>query len=182
MKISSIFGNMEEVPVKCTSEGNDVNPELTIENIPENAKSLAIVVDDPDSSGKAWVHWIVWDILVNGCINKKVGSEEDLSKTTKYNPTNEVPEYDLTNVRSSCTIKIQENSKLGMVGINDFKKIAYSGPKPPRGSGAHHYFFKVYALNNIPELRKGATREELDQEMQGHVIEMAELVGIYERK
>lgn len=173
MKISSVFGNMEEIPVKYTGEGEDVNPELTIEDIPEGTKSLAIIVDDPDSYGKIWVHWLVWDILVNGCIRKKV--------ETKENPPKLITEYSVTDAENFCTIKIRENSKLGMFGRNDFNKIKYSGPMPPKNSGIHHYFFKVYALDNIPEVRKGATCVELEAEMQGHIIEKAELVGIYER-
>lgn len=173
MKLTSVFNNMEPIPVKHTGEGEDVNPELVIEDIPEKTKSLAIIVDDPDSTGKIWSHWVVWDILVESCVSR-------IFETEEHSPR-QLTEYNVTNAETSCTIKLHENSKLGMVGTNDFKNIKYNGPMPPKGSGIHHYFFKVYALDNIPELRKGATKEELEKEMHGHVIERAELVGIYER-
>jgi Raf kinase inhibitor-like YbhB/YbcL family protein len=164
---------MQEIPVKYTGEGEDVSPELLIEDIPEDTKSLAIIVDDPDSSGKIWVHWVVWGISVNDNPHIKTESEEHLPK--------EITEYTVTNVKNFSNIQIHENTKLGIVGTNDFNKIEYNGPIPPRGSGIHNYFFKVYALDNLPELRRGATREELEHAMNNHVIEKAELIGTYER-
>lgn len=68
MKITSpSFENNSNIPSKFTCEGNDASPELVIENIPAGAKSLALIVDDPDAPGKTWVHWVVYDIPV---INK----------------------------------------------------------------------------------------------------------------
>ena len=113
MKISSIFQNMEPIPAKHTGEGDDINPELVVEDIPEHTKSIAIIVDDPDSTGKIWVHWVVWDIIVsNSCVNRVFETEE-------HSPR-QVTEYNVINAESTCTIKIQENTKLGSVGKNDF--------------------------------------------------------------
>jgi Raf kinase inhibitor-like YbhB/YbcL family protein len=64
MKIQSPqFKDSELIPPKFTCDGQDINPELIIENIPEETKSLALIVDDPDAPMGTWVHWVVFDIL-----------------------------------------------------------------------------------------------------------------------
>lgn len=66
MKISSKdFKNNEEMPEKFTADGENVNPELVIEDIPEDASSLVLIVDDPDAKrvcGFTWIHWVVFNI------------------------------------------------------------------------------------------------------------------------
>jgi Raf kinase inhibitor-like YbhB/YbcL family protein len=71
MKITSpSFENNSNIPSEFTCEGNDTSPELVIENIPAGAKSLALIVDDPDAPGKTWVHWVVYDIPITNRIDK----------------------------------------------------------------------------------------------------------------
>ena len=65
-------------------------------------------------------------------------------------------------------------------GINDFKKIGYGGPCPP--SGAHRYFFKLYALDLELKLEPGVTKTDLLKAMEGHILEMGQLMGTYQRK
>jgi len=63
MKLTSPdFKNGSYIPAKFTGEGDDVNPQLEIEGVPAGAKSLALIVDDPDAPMKTWVHWVVFDI------------------------------------------------------------------------------------------------------------------------
>lgn len=63
MKIESpAFGTNESIPLKYTCDGENVNPQLNISGVPADAKSLVLIVDDPDAPGKTWVHWIVWNI------------------------------------------------------------------------------------------------------------------------
>ena len=63
MKItSSEFKHNESIPRKYTCQGQDINPPLAIEDIPSQAKSLALIVDDPDAPGGMWVHWVVFDM------------------------------------------------------------------------------------------------------------------------
>lgn len=63
MKItSSAFANEALIPAKYTCDGQDVNPPLTFSEIPKDAKSLALVVEDPDAPSGTWTHWIVWNI------------------------------------------------------------------------------------------------------------------------
>jgi len=65
LKISSTaFQNEEMIPLKYACDGSNVNPPLDIEHIPEEAKCLVLIVDDPDAPGGTWVHWVVWNIPV----------------------------------------------------------------------------------------------------------------------
>jgi Raf kinase inhibitor-like YbhB/YbcL family protein len=59
---SSAFEHNGLIPRKYTCDGEDVNPPLTIEGIPEGTQSLALVVDDPDAPMGTWDHWVVWNI------------------------------------------------------------------------------------------------------------------------
>lgn len=68
----------------------------------------------------------------------------------------------------------------GMQGQNDFRRIGYGGPCPPPGK-PHRYFFKVYALDSKLNLKPGATKKEVEQAMQGHVLAQAELMGRFQR-
>jgi Raf kinase inhibitor-like YbhB/YbcL family protein len=56
------FENNKLIPVKYTCDGDDVNPLLIIEGIPEETKSLVLIVDDPDAPMGTWDHWVVWNI------------------------------------------------------------------------------------------------------------------------
>ena len=143
MKLSSPqFTNNAMMPKKFTCEGDEVNPELILEDIPSNAKSLALIVDDPDAPRGIWVYWVVFNIPV--------------------------------------IERIEENSIPGTQGSNDSGKNGYHGPCPP--SGTHRYFFKIYALDKKLDLNPGAGKAELEKAMQGHILDKAELVGLYKRE
>ncbi len=137
---SSVFKNNDFIPKKYTCDGDDVNPPLTIEDVPEETKSLALIVDDPDAPMGTWVHWVIWNIL----------------------PTKE----------------IEEDSVLGIEGINDFNK-SYGGPCPP--SGTHRYFFKVYALSMTLDLDTNSKKEDVEKAMEGKILAKGEIVGLYSR-
>jgi len=63
MTISSpAFKQNGFIPAKYTCDGVDVSPPLTITNVPTGARSLALIVDDPDAPAGAWVHWVIWNI------------------------------------------------------------------------------------------------------------------------
>jgi Raf kinase inhibitor-like YbhB/YbcL family protein len=61
---SSAFGHNEPIPRKYTCQGDDVSPELIVEDVPAGAQSLVLIVDDPDAPGKTFDHWVVYDIPV----------------------------------------------------------------------------------------------------------------------
>ncbi|MCS7312501.1 MAG: YbhB/YbcL family Raf kinase inhibitor-like protein [Acidobacteria bacterium] len=68
-------------------------------------------------------------------------------------------------------------------GVNDFRRVGYGGPCPPKGHGRHRYFFKLYALD-VPTLGLpgGARRTEVEARMRGHVLAEAQCMGTYERR
>ncbi len=142
---SPAFGHEGNIPAKYTCDGMDVNPALTIFNVPGGAKSLALIVDDPDAPAGTWVHWVVWNITPN-------------------------------------TTEIREDSvpKGAIQGINDFRKHSYGGPCPP--SGTHRYFFKLFALDALLNIRPDSRKHELEEAMKGHILSQAEIIGLYKRK
>ncbi len=142
MKLTSPgFENNGYIPIRFSQEGEDINPPLVIENIPQGTKSLALIVDDPDAPAGTWLHWLVYDIPV------------------------------ISN--------IEENSIPGKQGINSARIKNYHGPYPP--SGTHRYFFKIYALDKILNLKEGIRINDLEKAMEGHILDKAELVGLYKR-
>jgi Raf kinase inhibitor-like YbhB/YbcL family protein len=146
------FSNGSRIPVKHTCEGADINPEIVIENVPPEAKSLAIVVYDPDAPMGTFYHWLLYNIPVNG--SSKIVIPEGIPKTFK--------------------------TDYGIQGVNDFGRIGYNGPCPPKGHGTHRYYFLVVALDEkLPEKRLLA-RNFLDA-VRDHVIAEASYVGTYSR-
>lgn len=77
------------------------------------------------------------------------------------------------------TSTIKENSGPGVQGANDRKENKYTGPCPP--SGTHRYFFKLYALDAMLDLKAGAGKSELESEIAKHELEHAELMGTYKK-
>jgi Raf kinase inhibitor-like YbhB/YbcL family protein len=72
---------------------------------------------------------------------------------------------------------------LGVSGTNDFGKPGYGGPCPPRGHGAHRYFFRLSALDvETVGLAPGAQREALVQALKGHVLAEAQYMGRFQRR
>ncbi|VVB80968.1 Phosphatidylethanolamine-binding protein [uncultured archaeon] len=65
MKITSTFSNEENIPKEYTCDGQDKIPPLEISGAPAGAKSLALVMDDPDAPNGTWDHWILWNIPPN---------------------------------------------------------------------------------------------------------------------
>ncbi len=77
------------------------------------------------------------------------------------------------------TREIKEDSTPGTQGKNSWGRHDYGGPCPP--SGTHRYFFKLYAIDNEMDLPAGATKAELEAAMKGHILEQAELIGLYQK-
>jgi Raf kinase inhibitor-like YbhB/YbcL family protein len=148
---SGAFDEGESIPTKYTCQGEDISPPLSWSGIPEEAESLALIVDDPDAPDPeapkmTYVHWVLYNIppaasgLLQGVTPDKLppGTEE---------------------------------------GLNDWRRTGYGGPCPP--IGRHRYFHKLYVLDTKLTGLDNPTKAELEQAMQGHVIAQTELVGTY---
>lgn len=141
---SPSFEGGGHIPQKYTCDGDNVSPPLKIIGVPEGTKSLALILEDPDSPRGTFIHWVVYNI------NPKTESIKE-------------------GMAPSGALE-------GMTSFGDFK---YGGPCPP--SGTHRYFFKLYALDNRLELPAGASKEQLEQMMNTHILGQAELMGQYSR-
>jgi len=146
---SPAFKEGGKIPSKYTCEGENVSPELNISGVPHNAKTLVLIMDDPDvpefiRKEKMYDHWVVFNI-------------------------------------PPSTTRIPENSQPhGTPGKNTAGGLNYVGPCPP--DREHRYFFKLFALDcDLVSLPKGASKKDVEQAMQGHIIAKAQLLGLYEK-
>lgn len=164
---SSSFEDGQNIPSKFTCDGGDINPELLTQYVPDNAKSLVLIVDDPDvspaeASAKAgtrpFTHWTVWNIDPKKTIFKEDSVPPGLPKSD-FMPGNAVE------------------------GTTDFGRIGYGGPCPPASPAgkSRRYYFHLYALDQVLDLPSGAAREALDKAMDGHILAEAKIMGLYAR-
>jgi Raf kinase inhibitor-like YbhB/YbcL family protein len=150
---SSVFAHQGEIPSSHTCDGEDLSPPLAWVGAPEGTKSFALIVDDPDAPDPKApkMVWVHW-VLYNIPAS-----------------TSELPEGVTGATLPSGTRE----------GLNDWRARGYRGPCPP--IGRHRYFHKLYALDTELADLGGPTKAELVEAMEGHVLEMAELVGTYQR-
>jgi len=147
---SNAFENGKPIPVEYTADGSDVSPHLKWADVPPGTKTLALICEDPDAPRGIWTHWVAYNIP---------GHMREIAKGVPR-----VPElFDGT-----------------QQGINDFGKVGYNGPSPPRGK-PHHYYFRLIALDQALHLGPDATREQLVQAMRDHILSQGELIGTYGR-
>ncbi|MEM0312478.1 MAG: YbhB/YbcL family Raf kinase inhibitor-like protein [Thermoplasmatales archaeon] len=143
--------NGDEIPRKYTCDGENLSPGIIISSAPDNAKSFCILVEDPDAPVGLFVHWVVFNIPP---------SIRELK-----------PGMDRSKRRSDG---IEQ-------GKNDFGRIGYDGPCPPKGHGFHRYYFRLYALGAKISISGTASRQDILGEIEGKVIESAEIMGRYKR-
>lgn len=67
---SPVFENMNKLPLKYTCDGQGINPSIVVDGVPSEAKSLVLVVRDPDAPSGNFIHWLVWNISTNGKIEE----------------------------------------------------------------------------------------------------------------
>ena len=155
--LSSAFSNGQVIPRKHTGDGEDLSPPLAWSGVPEGAKELALICDDPDApTPEPWVHWLIY----------------------KIPPTvQELPE----GVPASPSVEKPFTALQGRNSWPSGQNVGYRGPAPPRGHGVHHYHFKLYALSSALALKPGADKRALLAAMAGQVLAEAEIVGTYKR-
>lgn len=157
---SRAFKNGTAIDKQFTADGDDMSPPLAWEEVPTAALSLALVCDDSDApsprkpAAEPWVHWVIYNIPP-GVREMPPGITRQLEPT------------EVSGARQ---------------GVNSWSSdnIGYRGPAPPPGSGRHRYFFKLYALDALLDLKAGTTKTRLLQAMKDHVLAECQLVGTYE--
>jgi Raf kinase inhibitor-like YbhB/YbcL family protein len=151
---SLAFAHNGGIPIRYACDGDDVSPPLDWSGVPEQARSLALVVDDPDAPDPkaprmTWVHWVLYNLPVS-----VLGLPEAVSPKALPPGARE--------------------------GLNDWQRTGYGGPCPP--VGRHRYFYKLYALDTVlPDLHQ-PTKAQLEAAMRGHVLAEAQLVGLYQKR
>jgi Raf kinase inhibitor-like YbhB/YbcL family protein len=150
---SSAFDHEGRIPRKYTCEGEDLSPPLQWTGAPQETKSFALIVDDPDAPDPAapkmvYVHWVLYNI--------PAGTSELAENASR----SELPSGTVT-------------------GMNDWKKAEWGGPCPP--IGRHRYFFKLYALDAALNGLSLDTKKDLESAMKGHILAQAELMGTYQK-
>jgi Raf kinase inhibitor-like YbhB/YbcL family protein len=150
---STAFSAGAEIPAKYTCQGPNISAPFHIGEVPAGAKSLALIVDDPDAPDPAapqmtWVHWVIYNLSPHTKALAEGVAARDLPGALE--------------------------------GLNDWKVTGYRGPCPPIGK--HRYFHKLYALDvMLPDLHK-PTKAALEKAMHGHVLAKAEWMGVYQKK
>lgn len=150
---SEAFTAGGEIPSQYTCQGDDSSPPLQWSGVPEQARSLVLIVDDPDAPDPAaprmtWVHWVLYNLPATAGGLPAGVSSADLPAGSEE-------------------------------GVNDWKRPGYGGPCPP--VGRHRYFHKLYALDTRLEGLKRPTKAAVEAAMQGHIIAQSELVGHYQK-
>ena len=149
---SPAFTEGSEIDAKYTCDGADVNPPLAISGVPGEARSLALVMYDPDAPRGWFTHWILYD------------APPSLSQVPEGVPRAGVVEG------------------LGLQGVNDFGGLGYGGPCPPPGE-THRYVILVIALDvEKLGLPPGASYEELEDAVRGHVVAYGYTYFTYSRR
>ncbi len=151
---SPAFSNHGPIPTMYTCEGRNISPPLNWGSVPENARSLALIVDDPDAPDPkaprvTWVHWVLYNIPPDATGLPEGAGSGELPPGTGQ-------------------------------GRNSWHRIGYGGPCPP--IGRHRYFFKLYALDTVLKGLRGPTKAQLEDAMRDHVIARFALVGTYQKE
>jgi len=152
MKLTSTaFENNQSIPSKYTCDAEDINPPLAISDVPEGAQSLVLIMDDPD---------------IPDFVKKSRGIEV-------------FDHWIVFNIPPNTTEITEATEPQSTGGVNSTGKTGYTGPCPP--DREHRYLFKLYAIDTMLELDSGATKTDVEQAMQGHILEQTQLVGLYQR-
>lgn len=89
--------------------------------------------------------------------------------------------YNIKQTSLPENVEKKETTKYGIQGLNDFERIGYNGPCPPRTHGFHRYYFNVYALDTEIKPKSKITADELKELMQGHILSSGSVMGKYKR-
>jgi Raf kinase inhibitor-like YbhB/YbcL family protein len=150
LNLTSTSFQGDEIPRKFSCDDADIAPQLAWTAPPAATKSFALIVNDRDAPLGSFVHWVLYDLPPEA---------------------RELPEG------LPKQGQLADGSRQGQ---NDFDKIGYGGPCPPKGS-THRYVFTLYALDAKLNLPAGATRSAVESALKAHILAYGELVGRYKR-
>jgi hypothetical protein len=142
----------EPVDARYTCDGEDVSPRLEWNGVPDQARELAVVIEDPDAPGATFTHWLVYGI-----------------DPVVMELSEGVPGEAMT-----------PGPPILRQGENDFGRMGYGGPCPP-GGDKHRYVFRLLALDAPVELEARADRGAFDEAVAPHVLAEARLTATYAR-
>jgi Raf kinase inhibitor-like YbhB/YbcL family protein len=152
---SANFTNNGSIPLEQTAYDKNISPALNWSGAPENTKTFALIVEDPDSvSPKPFVHWLVANIPA--------------SRST-------LP----ANLPAGNVLKAIGGAQQG---AGSGEKVGYFGPRPPAGSGLHHYHFQIFALDEKLDLPPGFDRQALLNAMKNHILAKGQVIGTFQRE
>lgn len=134
---SSAFVHNSVIPSLYTCQGEGICPPLEFSEVPPDAMSLVLIIDDPDAVSGIFTHWIIFNIPPH----------------TAYVDNNTV--------------------------LKEAVHTQFVAPCPPKGTGIHHYHFKLFALNKKLALENKAAVKDIETAMQGNIVAQAELIGLY---
>lgn len=155
---SDSFGDNQPIPEMHTAYGQDASPQLSWSGVPSGAKSLVVMMEDPDAaSPKPFTHWLIANIAPN------------VTSLPAMLPKSDKP----ASVRGTTQTA---------QGATNLSNIGYYGPKPPAGDPPHRYHFQLFALDTVLDLPSGYNRQALLERMKGHVLAKGALVGTFQRK
>lgn len=150
---SDAFEPGGEIPVRYTGRGEDISPSLTLSALSEEAKSIAIIMDDLDHPISGYNHWTLWNIPVLSTI----------------------PE----NIPHGPVVDSLEGAVQGV----GYGRHQYRGPKPPKFMrGYHRYQFHVYVLDCKLALPSKARKKALLQSMEGHILQYGSITGKFRNR
>lgn len=110
MIVESVFAQQQTIPARYTHDGENLSPPLRFLEVPSNAVSLVLIMDDPDAPRGTFDHWVLWNLPPT--IKSLEEGARDLSRLTP------APGH----------------------GINGFGSTDYQGPSPPPGKPHHYHF------------------------------------------
>jgi Raf kinase inhibitor-like YbhB/YbcL family protein len=148
---SSVFKAGATIPVGCSCSGEGVSPPLSWRGVPGDAKTIVLILKDPDAPHGTFIHWVVYNLPAS-----LGGLDANVPPTGKL-------------------------ANGGLQGVNSLERIGYKGPCPPPGSAPHHYHFELSALDTALNLKPGATAAQVEAAAQGHVKAAGDLVGTFAR-
>lgn len=153
MLTSTVFFQGGDIPQRYTCDGQELSPPLVWSGLPAETQSLALIIDDPDAPDPDAPKstWVHW-VLYN--------IPPSVSELPEGMPARALPQ------------EIRQ-------GVNSWERTGYGGPCPP--VGRHRYFHKIYALDTVLPDLGNPTKRRLEEAMEGHILDRAEMVVQYQR-